>query len=69
MFIAVIMCKLMVLSNVHARNNFHAIFGKIFCWSHGVTVVVDLADKARTLSENFEGFSQILEEQIGDKRY
>ena len=35
-------------------------------------IVLDYADTdktTRTLSENFEGFSQILKEQSGEKRY
>ena len=39
---------------------------------HGVGIVNNNADTdktTRTLSENFEGFSQILKEQSGEKRY
>ena len=38
----------------------------------GVGVVVDYANMTmttQTLSENFKGFSQILKEQSGEKRY
>ena len=39
---------------------------------HGVSVVNDYADTdktTQTLSENFEGFSQILKEQLGEQMY
>ena len=36
---------------------------------HSVNDYVDTTKTMQTLSENFKGFSQILKEQSGEKRY
>ena len=60
------------------KKKWNLIFSKIAClrscWlrGHGVGVVNDYADTSMTtwtLFENFEGFSKILKEQSGKKRY
>ena len=55
-----------VLQKVFAKNG--SLRSRWLC-GHHVGVVVDMTKTMRTLSVNFEGFSQILKEQSGEKRY